>query len=567
MDNSLKNRVISILEEEQAELKGCLDPQTDVVAPTTLEQVKVSKNKKGQWSKSTIQVESNLYDEGLIATKKKEQIDKAETLRLFCKESDDKILSFNGQINSIKQQIVTLSAEAITGNCWPGIACSVTFTVPNCGVTSFYGENVQINNDIENIKIYPKMAGPEVDLDAQNVFEPDTIYTLTPAYSGYGYKNLVDKNFYYNKDGSKTGSKIDGSGTSLGIGRFDISKTLADHSSRLITINRIYQGAGVSPPATQSITAARCVQIANEIESLYNDIIDLRKQRDTFRSDLNTIKDNKKEKELAAWGLNRVERRIDVRETKNVSAIAAVNRFESDNPNELILHIDAGDVNSYSGIGTALSDLSGTGNNVTLFPLLSPAAYEYSNGGFITFNGTDEYADSDIKATDILDTGEWTIEVWFRVNGAPSDVNYTNVIVDTNPTSATANMLSVTYGQTAPFVGIATNVLAYSSRTSIGLYSHLVSTEVIKTGYWYHGVVVRNSTESTRLYVNGSLNASFSGSIATESDSFVRIARWTDETVYSNISISVLKIYKRAFSDGEIGEKYNSTKSRYSLLG
>jgi len=54
-----------------------------------------------------------------------------------------------------------------------------------------------------------------------------------------------------------------------------------------------------------------------------------------------------------------------------------------------VIHLDAGDTDSYSGSGTTWSDLSGNSNNFTL----SSCAFDSGNGGSIDFDGTNSTAD------------------------------------------------------------------------------------------------------------------------------------------------------------------------------
>ena len=54
----------------------------------------------------------------------------------------------------------------------------------------------------------------------------------------------------------------------------------------------------------------------------------------------------------------------------------------------LLLHLDAGNTKSYPGSGTVWYDLSGNGNNFTLYNGVS-----YSNGA-LNFDGVNDYAAS-----------------------------------------------------------------------------------------------------------------------------------------------------------------------------
>ena len=57
--------------------------------------------------------------------------------------------------------------------------------------------------------------------------------------------------------------------------------------------------------------------------------------------------------------------------------------------NNLVLHLDAGDSNSYSGSGTTWTDLSGQGNHATL---INNPTYSSNNEGYLSFDGSNDYA-------------------------------------------------------------------------------------------------------------------------------------------------------------------------------
>jgi len=642
IDENLRNQVIKILEDEQNQLVGVLNPQTGLNVPETITTIETQQNSDGTVVEKVVEQPSNYVNEGIDSQLRSKFEDDAQILQQYCKIIDEKIISINSQINDKKQIIVSLSEQATSGKCWPGIAFSTNFLE-----FSDYRNVVSVKNDIENLRIYPNIAGPTVRYDVKNPFEPDQVSELTTTNSGYGYRNLQDPNFYKNKDGSLSGMDEDGSGNLIGDGRFDISTTESDHSSRTISLFYDYSGS--------TIPASTCVGIANSIFTIYNEIIQLRIQRDSLRVDLNTIKENKSQKELSSWGVNRINNQISARQTKNISAISAVKSFNSNvtvNVDALVLNLDVGDPDSYSGIGTIWSDRSGNGNNATLFPTISPATYQYSDGYYLSFNGTNQYAQTGIKTTNVLGVGNtWTVETWFKVDGIPYDnfvgvvtttgnigvastaisgistagiiigqyiktnntagivgsattvvgiattnggtvyispassntqnfnqVSFTfgsysvqprsstNAIVDTNPIATGTNLLSVTHSQNGIFAGVPTGRLVYT--TSGITTTHLVGA-AITNGYWYHGVVVRNGTENTKLYINGELSNSYVGNfpLGTASTTSVKVAAWTDEPIYSNASLSVVKVYQKSYTDDEIKNKFNASRNRYGLIG
>lgn len=638
IDENLKSDVLKILEDEQNQLIGALEPQTGLTVPETITIVETEQNSDGTLTEKVTEQPSNYINEGIDSELRSKFANDAETLQEFCKIIDNQIISLNNQINIKKEQIVILSEESTVKNCWPGIAYSN-------GIFSFlgtfFGERTTVRDEIENLRIYPNIAGPTVRYDVSNPFEPDSVNELISENSGYGYRNLQDPNFYKSKDGIVTGNDVDGSGDLIGTGRFDISETESDHNSRLISpipFYRFYNGA--SDPA-------RCVGIGTSIRVLYNEIIELRKQRDALREDLNTIKENKSQKELSAWGIQRINNQIEKRQTKNLGAIAAVKNFNTDvtvNADALVLHLDAGDPDSYSGIGTIWYDRSGYGNNATLFPISTSISYEFADGNYFSFNGVDQYAQTGIKTTNVLGAGTtWMMETWFKVNGAPSNIfnsvvsvagtvqpnsgiitgitttgilvgqdvkilsdfigsgttvtaigvgsvyinpssinvgtgtnktfefgeyqEYANTIVDVNATSTSTNMLGVSYGQSGIFSGISTSRLIYS--VSSGAATTTLVGSTINNGAWYHGVVVRNGTDNTKLYVNGVGVATYSGDVTlgTGSTTTTKIAAWDDETVYSNVSVSVVKVYQRSYTDDEVKNKFDASRGRYGIIG
>lgn len=312
MNENLKNNTMKILVDEQNQLDGSFDRQSNIEAPKTVEKVSVTQNSDGTWSKNTTEEKSELYDEGVVG-QIETQIEKdTKTLQQFCAQYDDQIIAFNQQINAIKSQIVLLSIQANAGNCWPGIACSSTApgstvcAIGTAATTFNYATYTPINEDRDALSIYENMAGPGENFSASNPFDPDSIVTLTASYSGHGYEN----------------EKQDDGGTLLlSQGRFDISTNLSDHNARIIGTSRYYTGA--------TIPAATCVAIANSIANLQSQIVSLRVQRDAAvnRNDLNAVKSTKTEKELQNWGNKNLYKKIESRKSKNAGPISAVNNL------------------------------------------------------------------------------------------------------------------------------------------------------------------------------------------------------------------------------------------------
>jgi hypothetical protein len=317
MAEGVAKSAIEILQREQTQIGLATNKQSNVEATPTIDKVKAYQNENGQWVKDDVIEENTAKDENVIQDAEQQIENDAIVLREFCATVDNRILEFNAQINILKDQIVTLSTEAINRNCWPGIAKSTL----NPGITSFFGVNTNYLYDKENIIRYVDMEGPSPNYGATNPFS-STTSTLSSTLVGYGYTN----------------TKSDDGGSSAGTARFDISTTQSDHLSRtfnatgigtIATWNWTYDGVGVSPGATNTTLtgtagADRCIAIANSITSLQSQIVTIRAQRDVLRSDLNIIKNKKLEKDLQNWGIKNHKHQVEERKTSNNSIIVAI---------------------------------------------------------------------------------------------------------------------------------------------------------------------------------------------------------------------------------------------------
>jgi hypothetical protein len=185
----------------------------------------------------------------------------------------------------------------------------------------------------------------------------------------------------------------------------------------------------------------------------------------------------------------------------------------------------------------------------------------YASIGTFSFDGVDDSIDSTTSAG-LTGTGSWTMESVFKINGIPSNALYGNVIVDTDATGGSANMILVDYGGGH---GGSQNQLLYASRPSTGGSYTLLGGPILTQGTYYHVAVVRNDVTNTKLYVNGSLYSTYSGNVPTATQPLVRIGRWTDGTVYGNSTIPNVKIYNRALSDQEVAQNYQALRGRYGI--
>ena len=208
----------------------------------------------------------------------------------------------------------------------------------------------------------------------------------------------------------------------------------------------------------------------------------------------------------------------------------------------LVLCLDAGNTKSYPGSGTTWTDLSGNGNNGTL---TNGPTYSSDNGGYLDFDGTDDFIgfDYDLRSN-------WTYECW--VNKDSKD-----------------NFSFLGQGITSARNGLHINM--YSDKLRFGMYSN--DTDAVglynntSTGVWYHYAFSYNhSTYVKKIYRNGvSLSVTPAQTqTAYEGTGIVRIgAQYSSGSTYANGKISNSKLYNRALTPQEIQQNYNALKGRF----
>ena len=595
IDDALRRQGIDILEAEQVELDGAFEKQTTERAPTALEFDKIEQTEDGAWTKSKYTPKETFYDEDVVPQKEKEIKNKADVLQRLCREVDNKVMNFNNQINVKKQQIVNLSIEATNGNCNPGIAQSTTGTPGQVGYSTSFVSNTTVNNDVEFVKIYDKMAGPGYDSGAQNPFDPDRTIHLDSSYSGFGYKNVRDNKEVKNSSNVATGSSVDGSGSFIGNGRFDLTTATASHQAGVPLVGYTYNGAGVAPATDTSVTPARCVAIASNIDTIYQEIIQLRKERDSLRGTLNEVKKNKSEKELTHWGMQNTKTESTRRRTSNNRAIEALKVLDTEEdvtalPEGLMLDLDASNNSSYFGTGTIWYDLAEStdvaGNDADLV-------------GISTF----------------IESTVSVLQNHFQLDGDDDHINFEAPNIDANTTTVTVEVLAqihidtqientdgyMIFGWdeysvwTGPVIGNGTQI-ALGFNTGNGDLYGLTRERVgqlginkddgpanpdrdSSPGQWTHYIFEMRkdvSYTNNKIYINGNLQSALevvrAGNGEDESERNFNPANYGQgrisgrrfDTLYRiPMEISLFRVYNKVLTQEEVTERYDAVGGRF----
>ena len=205
--------------------------------------------------------------------------------------------------------------------------------------------------------------------------------------------------------------------------------------------------------------------------------------------------------------------------------------------NGLIMYLDAANINSYSGTGTAWNDLSPYKRNATL---TNSPTFSSSNGGNIVFDGNDDYAPF---PTSNLPYGSSpsTISAWAYSNntsGFKWIISYGNAAV------SQARFLGVS-GTDYYFGGFGNDIIVSGAQAN--KWFNIVGV--------YEGYV-------TNLYINGQLATSGVKNWNTVANN-AQVGRQVNFSEYWSGNISNVSIYSTALNASQVLQNYNAVKGRF----
>lgn len=206
--------------------------------------------------------------------------------------------------------------------------------------------------------------------------------------------------------------------------------------------------------------------------------------------------------------------------------------------NGLVLALDAGNRKSYSGSGTTWNDLSGNGKNATA---QNGVGYITSNGGGLTFDGTDDHFIISQRET----SSQFTYEAFLMPTNVSKDQMYAG-------TTSDAFYLRIT-GSKA-FLSIS----AGSQRT-------LTHDTTLQNNQVYHIVSIYNGVQ-LKIYVNNVLTSGTVINATMSAWGVDRIGRWRDADQRSFVgNIYCLRAYNRELSESEISQNFNALSGRFGI--
>jgi hypothetical protein len=221
--------------------------------------------------------------------------------------------------------------------------------------------------------------------------------------------------------------------------------------------------------------------------------------------------------------------------------------------NGLVLHLDAGKIDSYPRTGTLWRDLSGNGNNGTLTNFGSQTIWNGDNGGSIIFDGTNDYNNLG-NNFNFEYNNSFTLCGWFKFSDdtdsfliykQESSVNFRGWVLRKLPN----------YQMMIGLVNTVTNQVQIRS-----------SINAVLPNNWYYlcGSYNGNTLSSgLKLYSNG-----------VQLSTTVTANNLGSRTILNSVNCltgllkgnnSIVNIYNRELSSQEVLQNYNALKGRYNL--
>jgi hypothetical protein len=220
----------------------------------------------------------------------------------------------------------------------------------------------------------------------------------------------------------------------------------------------------------------------------------------------------------------------------------------------LVLCLDAAISKSYSGSGSTWYDLSGNGNNCTLF---NSPVFLNDNRGCLDFDGSNDYG-SVTRNSSLSPISGLTEEVFINLD--------TNVAV----------YIGLQYGTSSE----NSYALWYDGNSWNGLIRNSSGMQIIQydivpsTNIWYHLVHTYDGSNQ-KIYVNGDLKNTITttGSITYDAgNTEITINADNNGSGYNtgkagflNGSMSMARIYNRGLLANEVRQNFNATRGRFGV--
>jgi len=207
----------------------------------------------------------------------------------------------------------------------------------------------------------------------------------------------------------------------------------------------------------------------------------------------------------------------------------------------LVFYVDAGNDNSYPGSGTTWSDLIGSDDAT----LTNGPTYSSSNGGYIDYDGTNDYVVSSGNLPALNSLSALSVCGFFKIDD-----------------SSVARQI-YSWGDNS---GIRFRVNSGGSQVRLlerGGTNSPNFNVTISNDTWYFFSTIADSSGLT-VFIDTTKLTGGSAFSPTDTSNTVYIgSRSTSTNEIMNGSIACLSIYNKALTDAEVTQNYNALKNRF----
>jgi hypothetical protein len=203
----------------------------------------------------------------------------------------------------------------------------------------------------------------------------------------------------------------------------------------------------------------------------------------------------------------------------------------------LLFMFDAGNLVSYGGDGTTTYSLI----NSTTGTLNNGVGFNSANGGYFTFDGTDDNINI---ATVGGYSNQLTCESWFRTT---SSATWKNMICGPG-----GDIIYTVNGNKINFGSQGSNPIPHDN----------LSNTIVNTGAWFHACVTYNGA-TVNIYINGVLDATYSET-GSQTPGNLRIgSNEAGNSEFFSGDLPIVRLYNRALTQAEVIQNFNAQKARF----
>ena len=218
--------------------------------------------------------------------------------------------------------------------------------------------------------------------------------------------------------------------------------------------------------------------------------------------------------------------------------------------NGLLFCLDGKNMKSYTGSGTAVTNLATKTNNGTL-----NNGPTFNSNGYWDFDGTNDH----INAQDFFDTAaltshaSLTFEAWYNADSYSSG----HGIVGYYGSGATGKRRGMIVWNGAGAGGFKVRMSTYGSNS----YGNVAAT----TGTWTHSMVTLASDGANIIYQDGVRICNPADvTMNTPNDPAPILVGCTESSEFFNGKIAIARIYNKILTEREMLQNYNALKGRFT---